>query len=307
MSINDTIGTDTREVNIAADTLDLQDSLPVPSLAHQRRVHSANADSITAPHVTAVSTIRIVLPAYNEAESLPPLLDEIAATFQAEDIPYEVIVVDDGSHDDTAYVARQASFDMPLILVEHPENRGLAGALRTGLTTAADRSGRHDIIVTMDADNTHRAGLIPRMVAKIREGHDVVIASRYRSGARVIGVPPSRNFLSFGARCLFKLLFPIPGVREYTCAYRAYRASVIQSAIGTYGDEFISERGFSCMVDVLLKLRRHGLIMGEVPLILRYDQKSGSSKMHVTRTVVDTLKLIVRRRFERGPVTEVNN
>ncbi|MEM8866407.1 MAG: dolichol-phosphate mannosyltransferase, partial [Planctomycetota bacterium] len=66
-----------------------------------------------------------------------------------------------------------------------------------------------------------------------------------------------------------------------------------------YGDQFVTERGFSCMVDVLLKLRRRGLVMTEAPMILRYDLKGGASKMQVLRTTMQTLSLIGRRTVGR--------
>jgi dolichol-phosphate mannosyltransferase len=95
---------------------------------------------------------------------------------------------------------------------------------------------------------------------------------------------------------------PIPGVRDYTCGFRAYRASVLGASIEHYGDRFVTEKGFSCMVDVLLKLRRlriNGarIVMGEAPMVLRYDLKGGVSKMRVLRTIRQTLSLVVRRFF----------
>lgn len=242
-------------------------------------------------------TVYIVLPAYNEAEALPPLLCAIYETFDRTGIDYAVIVVDDGSRDETARVAREASFHMPVVLVEHGVNQGLAAAIRTGFRAAVAQSAADDVIVLMDADNTHPPALIHRMLESVREGRDVVIASRYQPGSRVVGVPWHRNLLSLGARGLFRIAFPIKGVRDYTCGYRAYRENVLRKALADYGDNFVSEKGFSCMVDVLLKLRRYKLIMGEVPLILRYDQKGGVSKMRVAQTVWQTLALIFRRRF----------
>ena len=91
------------------------------------------------------------------------------------------------------------------------------------------------------------------------------------------------------------MLFPIRGVRDYTCGYRAYRAVVIKDALSDYGDDFLNQDGFQCMVDILLKLRRRDLIFGEVPFILRYDIKEGGTKMNVRRTILQTLLLIVRR------------
>ena len=90
---------------------------------------------------------------------------------------------------------------------------------------------------------------------------------------------------------------PLPGIRDYTCGYRAYKYEPLRETIDFYGDEFVSEQGFSCMVDVLLKMRRFKFAMGEVPLILRYDLKEGESKMPVGNTIVKTLKLFLHRRF----------
>ena len=254
---------------------------------------SLPADSAPPRYRRAV----IVLPAFNEEESLPPLFHSIRRELAGTGIGYRVIVVDDGSVDATARVTREAAKSLPAILVSHPGNRGLAAAIRTGLEKAAAEADPDDVIITMDADNTHPPGLIPRMIGLIGEGHDVVIASRFQRGSRVLGVPWHRNLLSYGARALFTIALPIHGVRDYTCGYRVYRAAAIQRALADYGDDFVSERGFSCMVDVLLKLRYQRLIMGEVPMVLRYDQKGGASKMHVARTALQTLSLIVRRKF----------
>lgn len=255
--------------------------------------------ALVAELATAQQTVHIVLPAYNEAEALPPLLSAIHAAFDESDVAYSVIIVDDGSQDDTARLASQASFHMPVVLVEHEVNQGLAAAIRTGFRAALAQCAPGDVIVLMDADNTHPPALVHRMLGMVRDGQDVVIASRYQPGAQVVGVPWHRDLLSLGARGLFRFIFPIEGVRDYTCGYRAYRESVLRQAMADYGDDFVSEKGFSCMVDVLLKLRRYDLSMGEVPLILRYDQKGGASKMRVARTIWQTLALIIRRRFVR--------
>jgi dolichol-phosphate mannosyltransferase len=135
------------------------------------------------------------------------------------------------------------------------------------------------------------------MVRRIREGNDVVIASRFQPGAQVRGVPFYRRVLSRSSSLVFRMAFPTPGVRDFTSGYRAYRAGVVKQAFDTYGGEFVAESGFSCMVDILLKLRRIGAIMGEVPLVLRYDMKYGVSKMMVVRTVIDSLQLLVSRRL----------
>lgn len=248
-------------------------------------------------YIIASMKLWIVLPAYNEEEALPLLLDALIEHIAEDQKNYSIIVVNDGSVDRTGAVAEEYAKKAPIIAVHNDGNKGLAETMRRGLMEAVARAEPKDIIITMDADNTHPAGLALRMSRLIREGNDVVIASRYREGSHVRGVVLHRRLLSFGASWLFRLAFPIHGVRDYTCGYRAYRASAMKHLVERYGREFISERGFSCMVDILLRLREEGLVFTEVPLVLRYDLKPGLTKMKVMQTVVDTLKLLVRRRF----------
>jgi len=234
----------------------------------------------------------VTLPAYNEEQTLPTLLERIREAMEENAIEYRVIVVNDGSTDGTGETVDRMRDTMPLTRIDHEQNRGLGEAIED----AKDR----DIIVTMDSDNTHTPGLIARMVRGIREGNDVVIASRFQPGAHVRGVPLHRRALSRVGSLLFRIAFPTPGVRDFTSGYRAYRASVVRQAFDTYGGAFVAESGFSCMVDILLKLRRLEAIISEVPLVLRYDMKYGVSKMLVARTAVDTLQLLVSRRLGIG-------
>ena len=241
--------------------------------------------------------ILVVLPAYNEEQALPHLLDSLLDNLSEERKEYSIIVVNDGSRDRTGEVVDSYAKRHPILALHNDSNKGLAETMRRGLMEAVSKAGPNDIIVTMDADNTHPAGLTLRMIRSIREGHDVVIASRYREGSQVRGVPFGRRLLSRAASWLFRIFFPIRGVRDYTCSYRAYRADVTKSLIEQYGREFISERGFSCMIDILLRLRERDLVFAEVPLVLRYDLKPGRTKMRVLPTIFDTLKLLIRRRL----------
>ena len=241
----------------------------------------------------------VVLPVYNEEARIGNLLHRLDEAMEDADIPFQVILVDDGSRDATGQIVQAHTSRMPIRLIRHEVNRGLGATIRDGMVAAAEVACDRDIIITMDSDDTHAPGLILRMVRMISEGHDVVIASRYREGSRCVGVPFLRRILSHGSSWLFRVVFPIQGVRDYTCGYRAYRAHVIRDAITRYGDQFLDQEGFQCMVDILLKLRRMHLIFGEVPFILRYDYKEGSSKMNVGRTMRDTLGLMWKRRLER--------
>lgn len=241
--------------------------------------------------------IVVVLPAYNEALCIGELLNSFCEAISEEGKACRLIVVNDGSSDETAEVVSGYMERIPLELVNHPRNRGLAEAIKTGLFRAVETCDDKDIIVTMDADNSHLPGLLFRMVRLIREGNEVVIASRYQRGAKIRGLSLFRRFLSYAAAMLFRTILPMDGVRDYTCGYRAYRASLLKKAFAEYGNEFISEPGFSCMVDILIKLRKFDPIVEEAPLILRYDQKKSSSKMNVGRTIRQTLSLLVRRRL----------
>ncbi len=182
----------------------------------------------------------ITLPALNEEFTLPPLLRATQEAMAENQIEYRVIIVDDGSTDGTAKVATEMQRVMPLTLVSHETNRGLGESIRTGLLHALEDADDRDIIVTMDSDNTHAPGLIARMVRGIREGNDVVIASRYRPGAHVKGVPLYRRMLSGSGSMAFRVLFPTPNVRDFTSGYRAYRAGVLKQAFATYGESFIA-------------------------------------------------------------------
>ncbi|WP_372371026.1 glycosyltransferase [Candidatus Uabimicrobium sp. HlEnr_7] len=238
--------------------------------------------------------IWIVLPAYNEELALPPLFEAIHSCLPQSNLEYEVIVVNDGSTDNTEEVTKNYSSKQPILLVNQPQNCGLAKTIQLGLTEASSRANKDDVIVAMDADFTHPPQLILPMLDYIEEGYDVVIASRYVPGSRVLGVPFYRKVLSGTASWLFRLCFPTPNVRDFTCGYRAYRASVLQTLVKDYNGEFVSQQGFSCMVEILLHLRKQKAKMQEVPLDLRYDRKPGASKLKIFKTIFETLEIIWR-------------
>lgn len=243
--------------------------------------------------------IVIVLPAFNEQDSIAILIQNIlllAKKRLVEEI--KIVVVDDGSSDSTAArVGDIASNDV--ILIRHEKNKGLGEALKTGLLYGLNLSPQVDVIITMDSDNTHNPGLLMRMIMALDEGNDLVIASRYRPGSRVKGLSLYRQLLSVGMSYLFRLIFPISGVRDYSCGYRAYKADLLRKAFLKWDNSFISQSGFGCMVDILLKLDRLGAIMTEVPLILRYDYKHGKSKMKVIRTIRETITLGIHEKIAR--------
>jgi len=235
--------------------------------------------------------VRFVLPAHDEAVSIAPLIERIARTMRGDARDFTVTVVDDGSADGTAEAALALADSVPVSVIRHEHNLGLGGAMRTGLRAAAEAAGPDDVIVTMDADLTHDPRFAVRMLDRYRDGCDVVIASRFRHGSLEIGVSRFRLFMTRGARAFFGTLVPVEGVRDYSCGYRLYRASVISEAFRLLGDDFITERGFACMVEIIGKLRRLARCC-EVPFVLHYEQKRTASQMRITPTIVAYLRVV---------------
>lgn len=247
--------------------------------------------------------ILVVLPAYNEEAALEPLLREIEAIGPRCPMPVQTLVVDDCSTDRTLEIARSWSGSMPVHVEHHERNRGLGGALQTGLRKASDPNMGADIIVTMDADLTHSPNYIPEMIEPIlADKKDVIIASRYASGGKETGVPLGRKVLSHGAAFTYGFLAAIKDVQDYSCGYRAMRANLVREAFEALGKEFISETGFQATGEIVLKLRHFGARFGEVGFELRYDLKGGVSKMRKFKTARDTMILLLRHgRFGRKP------
>ena len=248
----------------------------------------------TAGHDTVLGAIGVrtvlAIPAYNEEEALPPLLARAAAVAAFDG----VLIVDDGSADDTAGAASRFAGPPPVTLLRHGRNRGLGAALRTALAhLAASDLADDDVVVTMDGDNTHDPALTPSMCAAVAAGSDVVVASRYAPGGREFGLSWHRRLLSRGASTLLQQLRPVPGVRDYSCGYRAYRLGILRRALARYGVEgLIVTDGFACMAELLLRLHTLGARCTEVPMELHYERKGGPSKMRVARTVGGYLRLL---------------
>jgi len=227
--------------------------------------------------------IFILLPAYNEEADLPQLFSSIQKNLR--NVDHSVVVVDDGSTDRTAEIAKSSG----ATLLRHEKNRGLGAAIRTGFSHVVRIADANDVVVTMDADNSHDPASVLEMIKKIDEGCDVVIASRYCPGGKQVGVGFARQLLSRGINFIFQVLFPIKGVRDYTSGFRAYRVKVI----GLYGEGLIRNSGFPCMAEILIKLSAVGAKICEIPLILRYDFKKGGSKLRYSKIFTEYFQLLI--------------
>ncbi len=239
--------------------------------------------------------IWILLPAYNEEASLPKLLPKLDTTLRERNLPYRLVVVNDGSTDGTAEILADYRQRMPMDVITHSLNRGLGETERDGFEFIATHCQATDAIVRVEGDDTHEPEYIFSLLDKLEEGYDVVNTSRFQPGGGQLGVDTYRAVISRAANIFMGLVFPIPGVREYSCGYRAYRGRVIQDAIRIYGNNFIQLRGlgFTNTLEIIVKLHLLGCRFAEVPFVLRYDQKKSSSKMISSITTLGYLIMTI--------------
>jgi len=240
--------------------------------------------------------IYVVLPAYNEELALPPLLGRIAKTCEELGAKYECVVVDDGSSDRTPEVVEELSRSYPIHSIRHKMNRGLGETARDGFEYVAEVGGPDDVLIRMDCDDTHDPKYFKSMIDKLNEGHEVVTTSRYSPGGGQEGVNLYRRFMSRGANTLMKIVFPIRGIWEYSCGYRAYRVSFIKDAMDLFGNSFLDLKGmgFTGTVEKMIKARIMRANAAQVPFVLRYDMKQGGSKVVTSLTTLGYFVLIAK-------------
>jgi dolichol-phosphate mannosyltransferase len=240
--------------------------------------------------------IYVLLPAYNEEDALRPMTEKIERVMKEMGLPYRVVVVNDGSKDRTAEILEELRQRYPIDLVSHKYNRGLGETERDGMEYIAERAAPDDVVVRMDCDDTHDPKYIPAMVAKLRQGYEVVTTSRYAPGGGQVGVDWYRRTISRIANLLMKTFFPLPGVWEYTCGFRAYRVALVQDALSIFGNQFLDLKGmgFTSTVEKLIKCKMLGARVAEVPFVLRYDRKLSTSKVVTSITTLGYLMLITK-------------
>jgi len=242
--------------------------------------------------------IRIIIPAYNEAANLPGIIEDIAVALAAGS--YHITVVNDGSKDATGSLLNGLAARYPLTTLTHPVNRGVAAAFRTGFQAVLTDAADNDVVVFMEGDGTSPPALIPLLASRIERGADLVIASRYQPGGGYTQFPVKRLILSYGANLVFRLLFPIRGVRDYSIFYRAYRVPPLRAAMAEHQDAFITVETFFANLEVLLKLRPYLRRVDEIPLRYDYGKKKGKSGMKVWKNLRSYLTFIARHGFRYG-------
>lgn len=257
-----------------------------------------------------MNQLSVLLPAYNEEENLELMINTWnnykSKLFQDFDLNLEIIIINDGSSDSTESIAKAlCEKHKNVTLINHEVNKGLGQAVKTGISYILNNCPNSKYTCIMDCDNTQDPKYITNMLSRLtKDNSDVVIASRYRKGAKVIGVSPLRLTTSSGARYIYSLLLRVKNVRDYTCGYRLYKNDILKKSFDVFGEDLIKENGFTCMAELLYKLYLCGAKFSEIPFVLRYDSKKGTSKMKVTKTVLDSFKLIIKLRKNKSVILQ---
>jgi glycosyltransferase involved in cell wall biosynthesis len=217
----------------------------------------------------------VLIPAFNEEAALPGVLKELAETVPGID----VLVIDDGSSDATAAIARQAG----AVVAELPFNLGVGGALRTGFRYAL-RSG-YDRAVQIDGDGQHDPAEIARLLESLDAGADMVVGSRFAHGASGYEVGRARG----GAMRLLRLVVHALGGARFTdtsSGFRAFGPDAIRLFAETFPAEYLSDS-----VEALLLAAYAGLSVEEVPVRMR-ERTGGVPSTRNLRLVYHYVRLL---------------
>ncbi len=238
--------------------------------------------------------IFVILPVFNEEKNIESVLKEIREVFTQERRDFRVIVVNDGSSDGTLAVIERCSKELPLELISFEENKGIGCVFREGFKKVRTCGKDNDILISLDCDRTHPPKTFILLIKALEDGADIAIASRYHPQSKTNGLPVIRVVLSDTINFILRLFYPVGGAKDYTTFFRAYRVGLLKKAIEKYGDDFIQQQGFPAMAEILIKLRVFVNYAAEVPLTLRFDLRTGKSKMKVFKTISGYLSLIFR-------------
>ena len=199
----------------------------------------------------------IVIPAFNEAQRLPRYLEEILAYFDGRGEPYEVIVVDDGSTDETATVVRTlARRHASLSLLPLSRNEGKGAAVRTGMLAA-----RGDYRLFTDADGATPIGELKRVEPLLTAGAGIVIGSRVLADPAVSVVARRHRVIAGRFFNWLVARLGLRGVADSQCGFKAFQGAVAQELFAP-----LRTRGFGFDVEVLLRAQGRGHRIVEVPV-----------------------------------------
>jgi dolichol-phosphate mannosyltransferase len=210
---------------------------------------------------TPLLAVSVVLPTYNESESLPVIIPRIAETLAAAGIAAEVIVVDDNSPDGTAEVAHKLAERYPVRVCKRVDERGLATAVLAGFALS-----RAEVCVVMDADGSHPVDVLPRMVRTILEDKaDIVVGSRHVPGG---GSKDWPLFSQFKSKLAATLAIGVTSMTDPTTGFLAARRALLQGLD-------LDPVGWKIVLEIVVKAAP--VRVAEVPIIF-VDRELGVSK-----------------------------
>lgn len=211
--------------------------------------------------------VLVLVPTYNELESLPAILRRLRDAVPDADI----LILDDSSPDGTGALADEWAGREPHIQVLHRVSKeGLGAAYVAGFAWGLERG--YDVLVEIDADGSHPPSVLPRMI-QASAAADLVIGSRWVRGGRVQNWPKQRELLSRGANLYTRLLLGM-AVRDATAGYRVYRADALRAL----SLEDVSSAGYCFQIDLTWRAATAGMRIVEVPITF-VEREVGVSKM----------------------------
>jgi dolichol-phosphate mannosyltransferase len=250
----------------------------------------------------------IIIPVYNEDSNIQALFDAFSSLHQEFRERFDVIfiLVDDGSQDRTAEIARASGADLHLEVLTHLVNMGPGAAFATAFSFLASRLSGEDWVVTMEGDNTSRHELITQMLTRTKEGFDVVLASPYMYGGGFTQTSFLRKFLSSGANLLVKDLLGIQGILTVSSFFRLFRGRTILHMQRVFGIEIVERLGFESMVEMVMKMTMLRISISEVAMKLDSSRRQGKSKMRIWRTIRGYLTLwSLKSKWQRLAAQEI--
>ena len=213
----------------------------------------------------------IIIPTYNEEDSIQDTIQKISHTLRLTSIPFEIIVVDDNSKDKTESIVTDLILrKYPVSLVTRTKDPGLSQAVIEGFKRA-----QGEVVAVTDADGSHDISLLPQMYQEIKNNNiDIVIGSRYMKGGATKDWPIKRKIISFGATFLGRILFP-----EITDPVSGFFAVKTDLVIHTPS---IQPCGYKILLEILGKCRWHNI--KEIPYVFQ-NRKSGESKLGLKQII----------------------
>jgi dolichol-phosphate mannosyltransferase len=234
----------------------------------------------------------LVLPTYNEAENIEPIVTAALAKLPG---TARVLIVDDSSPDGTGERADRLAEREPRISVLHRERKeGIGPAYVAGFRRALE--GGAGLVLEMDSDFSHDPAYLPRLLEASRRA-DLVLGSRYVAGGGVGDWGPLRRAISRGGSAYARLVLGVE-VRDLTGGFKCFRREVLE-AIDL---EAVRARGYAFQIELTYRALRHGFKVVEVPIVFR-DRRVGASKMDRS-IVAEAIVEVPRLRFGRNRVEQ---